>query len=243
MDVLPKPARDAPYDLHGAALLDCYRGDTDATLIVYQDGERDDVPANFWLRETLDPLEQMALDHCRGRILDLGAGSGLHALELQRRAHDVVAIDISPSCVEIMCERGVRDARVADLYTFADGQFDTIACLCNGLDKVGRLADLPYFLDRMRALLAPGGQLLADSFDLGVSSDPAHQARFAARKAAGRYFGELDLQFEYQGAVSEIFPVLQVDSTTLALTSAAAGWSCAIIAERGGHYLARLEPR
>lgn len=243
METLPPAESDAPYDLHGAALLDCYRGDADATLIVYQDGERDDVPASFWLRETLDPLEALALDHCRGRVLDLGAGSGLHALELQQRAFDVVAIDISPSCVEIMRDRGVRDARVADLYQFADGPFDTIACLCNGLDKVGRLADLPYFLDRMRALLAPGGQLLADSFDLGASADPKQQARLAERKAEGRYFGELDLQFEYRGAISEIFPVLQVDRNTLEVTAAAAGWSCTTIAKRGGHYLARLQPR
>ncbi|MBE1527958.1 SAM-dependent methyltransferase [Sphingopyxis sp. OAS728] len=233
----------APYDLHGAALLDCYRGDDQATLLVYQDGERDDVPAAFWLRETLDPLEAMALDHCRGRVLDLGAGSGLHAIELERRGFDVVAVDISPACVVIMRERGVTDARVADLYDFADGRFDTIACLCNGLDKVGRLTDLPYFLDRMRTLLAPGGQLLADSFDLGAAADPKDRARIEARQKQGRYVGELDLQFEYRGTKSDIFPVLHVDRETLGITAAAAGWSTTILSSRGGHYLARLEPR
>jgi hypothetical protein len=73
------------YDLHGAALLDCFRGDFSAVLIRHQDGVRDDVPAAFWLRDTMDPLEAMALDLCRGRMLDVGAGAGLHALELQHR--------------------------------------------------------------------------------------------------------------------------------------------------------------
>lgn len=60
------------YDPHGVALLDCFRGKTSAMLICHQDGVRDDVPAAFWLRETIDPLETLALDLCRGRVLDAG---------------------------------------------------------------------------------------------------------------------------------------------------------------------------
>jgi SAM-dependent methyltransferase len=237
---LPSPTRPAPYDLHGAALLDCYRGDAAATLTCHQNGGRDDVPAAFWLRDSLDPLEQLALNLCHGRVLDLGAGSGLHALALQQRGLEVVAIDIAPQCVEIMRERGVRDARVADLFAFEAGRFDTIACLCNGLDKVGRLADLPRFLDRMAHLLAPGGQLLADSFDLRVGADPERFAQLAAQQREGRYFGETDLCFEYRGRRSEPFPVLHVDFFTLQDIARARGWACSMLADQGGHYLARL---
>ncbi len=180
------------YDLHGAALLDCFRGETSAMLICHQDGGRDDVPAAFWLRETIDPLEALALDLCCGRVLDVGAGAGLHALELQRRGIEVTAIDIAPECVMIMRERGVRSAELADLYEFGGGGFDTIICLCNGLDKVGRLADLPRFLGRIRELLAPGGQLIADSFDLRVGADAARLAELARKETTGRYFGETD---------------------------------------------------
>lgn len=183
------------YDPHGLALLDCFRGDISATLICHQDGARDDVPASFWLRKTIAVLETLALDQCRGQVLDIGAGAGLHSLELQCRGFDVTAIDISSECVAIMRERGVRNAEVADLYEFEDGPFDTIVNLCNGLDKVGRLTDLQRFLDRMRHLLAPGGQLIADSFDLRVGSDAPRLAEMARKEAAGRYFGELDLAF------------------------------------------------
>lgn len=100
--------RDA-YDPHGAAVLDCFRGATDAVLICHQDGVRDDVPAAFWLREEIDPLEARALDLCRGRMLDVGAGTGLHTLVLQRRGLDVTAIDVSADCVTIMRERGVSE--------------------------------------------------------------------------------------------------------------------------------------
>ena len=133
------------YSPHGAALADYFRGNEAAMLVCYQDGQRDDVPAAFWFRKVSDPLELMALDLAQGRVLDLGAGTGLHALELQRRGVDVTALDVSAEAVAIMTERGVEKARLGDLYSFDDAPFDTIICLCNGLDKVGRLADLPRF--------------------------------------------------------------------------------------------------
>jgi len=229
------------YSPHGAALLDCYRGETSAMLICHQDGARDDAPASFWLREELDPLELRALDLCRGRVLDVGAGGGLHALELQRRGFDVTAIDITPECVAIMRERGVLRAETADLFAYDGGPYDTIICLCNGLDKVGRLADLPRFLVRMRTLLAPGGQLIADSFDLRFGADSLRLAELAQKEEAGRYFGEADLQFEYKGLRGAPFSVLHVDYETLARIAARHGWRCEAIARDGGHYLARAE--
>jgi SAM-dependent methyltransferase len=230
------------YDPHGAALLDCFRGETSAVLICHQDGERDDVPAAFWLRETIDPLEALALDLCRGRVLDVGAGAGLHSLELQRRGIEVTAIDVAPECVMITRERGVRSAEVADLYEFDGGRFDTIICLCNGLDKVGRLSDLPRFLRRMRELLAPGGQLIADSFDLRVGANAARLAELARKEAAGRYFGETDLRFEYKGRCGTPFSVLQIDYETLAQIAERNSWQCELVDGDSSHYLVRARP-
>jgi SAM-dependent methyltransferase len=230
------------YSPHGAALLDYFRGDASATLNCTQDGVRDDVPAAFWFRELADSLELEALDRCRGSVLDLGAGTGIHALELQRRGFEVTAVDVAPECVEIMRQRGVRRAVLADLYAFAGGPFETIICLCNGLDKVGRLADLPRFLARMNVLLASGGVLLADSFDLQVGAAVDGLAEMARKQKEGRYFGEMDLAFEYNGQCGEPFTVLQVDPATLREHARASGWSCDILRQTGGHYLARLAP-
>jgi SAM-dependent methyltransferase len=231
-------ARSA-YGPHGSALLDCFRGEASATLVCHQGGAPDDVPAAFWLREAIGPLEALALDLCRGRVLDVGAGAGPHSLELQRRGLRVTAIDVAPECVAVMRERGVRDAQAADLYAFDGGPFDTVVCLCNGLDKVGRLADLPRFLGRMRRLLAPGGQLIADSFDLRVGTGAARLAALSRKQAAGRYFGEMDLRFEYKGLRGAPFSVLQVDYETLARTAGREGWTCELLGGAGGHYLAR----
>jgi SAM-dependent methyltransferase len=231
------------YSPHGAALMDCFRGNTSAMLVCYQDGQRDDVPAAFWLREKIDPLESLALDLCRGTVLDVGAGAGPHALELQRRGFTLTAIDVSPECVSIMRERGVRDAQVASIESFKGGTYDTVLCLCNGLDKVERLSNLPNFLARMGQLLAPGGQLLADSFDLRVDASADRLAEFSHREAAGRYFGEMELCFEYKGARGEPFSVLQLDFATLNQVADENGWHCECVQAKGGHYLARLRLR
>jgi SAM-dependent methyltransferase len=234
---------ETAYDLHGAALRAYHRGDRSSTLICYDDGRRDDVPASFWFRDTLDPLEQLGLELCRGKVLDVGAGTGLHALLLQDRGLEVTAIDVAADCIAIMKERGVRHAVLADLYTFRAGPFDSIICLCNGLDKVGSFSRLPAFLGRMRSLLAPNGQLIVDSNDLRTGADSERAAEMQRKSAAGRYIGEMDIVFEFDGQRSAEFTVLQIDSETLSEVALQNGWSCQIVSHRGGHYLARLCPR
>lgn len=231
------------YSPHGAAMLDYERGVTDAMLICEQDGERDDIPAAFWFRTEIDPLEAVALDLCTGRILDVGGGTGVHTLLLQARGHDVTAIDVDSAAVDIMHRRGVQNARQADLYQFEGGPFDTVISICNGLDKVGRLHDLPRFLRAMRSLLAPDGRLIVDSFDLRIGADALTQARIAKKMAQGRYFGEIDLLFRYGDLIGAPFTVLQVDAETLTECARTIGFGCDIIESRGGHYLACLVAR
>lgn len=200
------------------------------------------MPAAFWLRSVFDPLEDEALALCRGRILDLGAGAGVHTLTLQERGLDVTAIDIAPGCVTVMRERGVRNALVGDAFGLELGRFDTILSICNGLDKVGTLADLPRFLERMRAMLTPDGQLLADSFDLRVGADAAQTAKLQERQTSGEYFGELSLCFEYKGKRGAPFQALHVDFDTLAAAAAKAGLTCELLRQEGAHYLVRARP-
>lgn len=123
------------YNPHGEALLDYADGNHAATLIYWQDGVRDDVPAAVCFREHIDPLESDALDLCGGRVLDLGAGTGVHTLRLVTRGLDVTALDIAPQCVEIMRRRAVRRPVAGDCYTFEAVPFDTILAICDGLEK------------------------------------------------------------------------------------------------------------
>jgi len=70
---------------------------------------------------------------------------------------------------------------------------------------------------------------------------PACRLREIARKQeSGRYFGEMDMSFEYNDVCGEPFTVLQVDPATLSAQAGAYKWTCDILRQTGGHYLARL---
>lgn len=233
----------AHYNPHGESLLDYQRGDTTAIITIHSAGGLTaDVPVGIFFRAADEfPLEQQALALCRGRVLDIGAGAGGHALALQARGLEVVAIDFLPECVEVMRARGVREAHVADIHTYETAPFDTLLSLMNGLAMVHDLAGLRPFLASLRRLLKPGGQFLVDSTDLRRTGRPQSAAMVEAAVRAGRYFGEADLQLEYKGRRGVPFTQLYVDAETLAEHARAAGWACEIVVqEAAGRYLARL---
>lgn len=222
---------------HGAALRDFLAGHLDAEVIVRdEDGDEERTPARVFFRGPgeFSALDEAALDLCRGRVLDVGAGAGCHSLALQARGISVTALDVAPEAVEVMRRRGVADARCGDTFTFAGERFDTLLILMNGIGLVGTLDGLDRFLREIPRLLADGGQILLDSFDPG----PPEPGR------PGRYVGEMRFQLEYRGVRGAFYEFIFLDFETLRRRARAAGWQCASIwQEDEGHYLARLTRR
>lgn len=231
---------------HGQALEDEHYGRRQHDLVVErEDGYTDAIPVGeFFAREPINPEEAQALELCRGRVLDVGAGAGRHALLLQKRGLSVQAIDVSPQAVRVMQDRGVREPRCADLMEYAGGEFDTILMLGHGLGLVGELARLPRWLDRLAGLLAAGGQVLADSVDVGTTQRPVHLEYLRFLEAAGRYRGEVRFSLQYGDLVGPELPWLHVDFETLCSGAAACGWQAEFLAqEEGGTYWCRLTPQ
>lgn len=107
-------------DPFGQALLAYWRGDESTALIhEFRSGRKLALPVAVFFRSVEDffPTED-ALPYCRGRILVVGAGTGVHALEFERRGHEVTAIDVCPQAVWIMRDRGLRDVRLQDFSQF-----------------------------------------------------------------------------------------------------------------------------
>lgn len=231
----------APF---GRALLAFARGDRTACVLVRRDdGLEVQLPAGHFFRAEADfsPIESAALDRCRGRVLDVGAGTGIHTLVLHRRGLSVTAVDVCPEAVALMTERGATDARLADVMDFEGGPFDTLLMLGHGIGMVQDLEGLDRFLDHARRLVHPGGQLLLDSLDVRRTDDPGHLAYQEANRMAGRYFGETRLQFAYQGSTGTTCGWLHVDPETLAERAETAGWRSETLLGTGtGEYLARL---
>jgi len=231
---------------YGQALLDYFHGDPSATIVVHRDdGLVDNLPASVFFREpaSFSPIERAALELCRGYVLDVGAGTGCHSLALQERGVQVLAIDVSPEALQILAERGVEQYQLADVFEFQDGRFDTLLLMMHGIGMVGDLEGLDRFLAHAHALLKPGGQLLFDSLDVRCTDNPLHLAYQEGNRQAGRYFGEIRLQFEYRGRKGPPFGWLHVDPGTLGEHAERLGWSCRVIRqEENGDNLAQLAP-
>ena len=201
----------------------------------------DEIPVATLFRsyDEMPPQEQEAVKLCKGRVLDVGAGSGCHSIELKKRGHEVCAIDISEQAVEVMLARGI-DARNINFFdeTFCE-KFDTILLAMNGIGIVGKVDNLTNFFKSARRLLAPGGQILLDSSDIRyvfMNDDGSMDINLAAN-----YYGEVDYEMRYRDTQGEKFDWLYIDFETLSMYAAEHGFKCEKSLD-GEHYdyLARL---
>ena len=227
----------------GRALRDYHRGATSAEINVHSDvWETEITRVEEFYRpddQELPELEVRALSLCPGRTLDLGAGAGRHALELQRRGRSVTALDVAPEAVEVMRDRGVKDARCGDLGAVRDEHFDTILLLMHGVGLVGDLAGLAHFLEDAAKRLTGDGRIVCDSADLEVVMGPKQMEILDRPGAGGRYLGEVEFQLTYDGLVGDPYPWLFVDPRTLASFAEEAGLRCRVVTRGArGAYLA-----
>lgn len=233
----------AERDPMGAAISDYFNHRRADRLRVFSSQfEEDVIPVKELFRniQSMPVLERTALQMATGRILDVGAGSGCHALALQEMGKEVCAIDISPLSVEVMKQRGVNNVRLTNLFdeTFTE-TFDSVLMLMNGSGIIGKLSNMPDFFRRMKCILRPGGCIWMDSSDLRYLFEEEDGS--IVIDLAGDYYGEIDFQMQYKDVKGEPFDWLYVDFQTLSLYAAEYGFKAELVKE-GKHYdyLAKL---
>lgn len=230
-------------DPMGAAIRDYFRQGKSAQLKVLSSlFDDDEMPVAHLFRSyhEMPPLEQRALNEARGKVLDVGAGAGCHALALQERGFDVTAVDISPLSCETMKERGVANVECVNIFNqrFQE-RFDTLLLLMNGTGIAGKLSRLPQLLSRLKQLMNPGAQILIDSSDLRYVYEDENGVLDV--DLDGAYYGEVDYQMTYRNIKGKRFDWLYADSVVLAECCRQCGLKCEILVQ-GQHYdyLARI---
>ena len=211
----------AERDPMGAAIYDYFNHHKADRLRVFSSQfEEDEIPVKELFRtiQSMPALERIALEMATGRILDVGAGSGCHALALQAMEKEVCAIDISPLSVEVMKQRGVN----------------TILMLMNGSGIIGKLNNMPDFFQRMKRMLRPKGCILMDSSDLRYLFEEEEDGSIVI-DLAGDYYGEIDFQMQYKDIKGDTFDWLYVDFQTLNLYASEYGFKAELVKE-GKHY-------
>lgn len=223
---------------YGLALKD-YSEERDSNSLILHNsyGEPEEMPLWYFFREyeEMPDLEKMALSICEGNVLDIGAGTGCHAICLQQMGHSVTAIDTCSEAVEIMNTSKVTDARVQDYFELEDpGTYDTLLCLMNGVGFIGKLERFESFLKQADRLLKPGGQIILDSSDVSYLYEGASLPR-------DNYYGEVQFQYEYKSKKGDWFDWIYFDKDTLDKMAFEAGWFVYFLhSDENGQYLVRL---
>jgi SAM-dependent methyltransferase len=230
-------------DVLGNALLDYIKGDDKATILVGSDlTETEELGAAHFFRDfqQMPILEQKALSLCQGKVADLGAGGGSHALVLQQTLAEVTAFDISPGACQVMKERGVKDPVHADINHLGNTRFDTILMLMNGIGLVGDLEGLATFLQEIKKNLKPGGRIIADSSDISYMF--YDEEGYLCLDLNDKYHGVVTYEMTYKGQTGPPFNWLFIDFPLLEEYAGKYGFDCRFIEEdEHFHYLVELQ--
>jgi 2-polyprenyl-3-methyl-5-hydroxy-6-metoxy-1,4-benzoquinol methylase len=231
-------------DLFGKAILDFQTNNSPEDLITETTiSEEDEMSVAYLFRsyDEMPKMEQRALQLAKGKILDVGCGAGSHSLTLQNdRNLDVTSIDISANAIQACALRGLKKAKVQDVMTLENEKFDTILLLMNGAGMCGRLKNIPNFLQKLKSLLNPGGQILLDSSDIiYMFDDDEDGGKWIP--STNEYYGEIVFNISYKGEKEKPFDWMFIDYNTLQNAALANGLQCELIME-GEHYdyLAKL---
>ena len=229
--------------LLGKALLEYLEGPKDREIITLNSfGGEEAVPVSYFFRsyDKMPALEQKALDLARGKVLDIGAGSGSHCLDLLERGLEVTALDAAPDAISCCQKRGIQQVHCGLIQDFEDSTFDTLLLLMNGIGVAGSLSNLEALLRHLKTLMNPGGQILLDSSDICYMFETDSAGKPLLLQEEG-YYGDMMFSVYYDGEYETPFPWVYVDYKTLSRIAERVGFVSEKIMD-GPHfdYLARL---
>ncbi|WP_340112453.1 class I SAM-dependent methyltransferase [Maribellus mangrovi] len=229
-------------DPFGAAISDYFEHGKAPDILVntnYTEDESITVSYLFRTEKEMPEIEKTALNHCKGKVLDVGAAAGCHSLLLQERGLQVTALDSSARAVKIMERRGIHNVVQSDIYSYSDTQYDTLLLLMNGAGIGGTVAGLKQLLDHLRTLLNTNAQILIDSSDIKYLFQE-EDGSFWVDLNNSNYYGEMQYELSYKNHKAS-FNWLFVDADKLRKIASEAGYHFQLLS-KGDHfdYLAKL---
>lgn len=230
-------------DLFGKAILDYQTNSSPENIITSTSISEDDEMEVAYLFRSFDKMpaiEQKALQLANGKTLDIGCGAGSHSLYLQNERNiDVHSIDISKNAIQACLLRGLKNIRAIDVLDLENEKYDTILLLMNGTGIFETLEKSTIYLQKLKSLLNPNGQILIDSSDIIYMFDEDEDG--GKWIPSDNYYGELTFSLQYKKEKEVDFPWLYMDYNTLQNAALANGLQCQLVLE-GDHfdYLAQL---
>ena len=118
------------------------------------------------------------------KVLDVGIGTGIFAVELKKRATDITGIDVSEKMLDVARSKGLTNVAVGDAVSldFPDESFDLVV----SITALEFIRDCEKAISEMVRVCRRGGRVVVGT--LGSGSLWALKRRRAARKDAGSVF-------------------------------------------------------
>lgn len=223
-------------DPFARALYDRHVGEKEDPLLAHRGEETDEHEIGGYFDE-FDPGEDdWLVEWLDGPLLDMGAGVGRHALYFQDR-FETVAIEQGDLLVEVMADRGVEDARKADMFALREAfdrdRFQSALAVGTQVSLTRSTRGLREFLGDLAHVTAPDGTAVIDGFD------PDHE----------RTRGKLDyyqdptegmayrlLQFEYDGTLGEPWLYRLFTPDRIREAAVGTGWEVADVTYGDGRW-------
>lgn len=252
------PARQLlpPWEPYGQALLchfkrfsscaaDVANGVTEP-LLLWSDlrpKHPDRIPtSSFFLTvASMPPSQRKAIEMCLqrgGRVLDIGAGAGSHALALSSAGLPVDAIDVCGPAVEVMRARGVS-AELQSMWDLTDAQrYQTIVLMMNTIGSVGSIGGLLRILKQMHKTTSKECEILLD-----ISTPDWAAVKSAIRRRAGALASKnvehgrwviLQCRLSFGEMSGSEFPLLYLESHAIEPVAASAGWKTSVVLRDDG---------
>ena len=169
----------------------------------------EDMDPIAWADDLISRLREAGIS--RGRVLDLGCGTGRISLQLARAGYDVVGIDRSEEMLRVAQERLWREGHRLplsrqDMRSFSlHKSVDAVVCACDGINYLTDLTMVQSCFARVARALRPGGLFLFD-----ISS------RYKLEKHLGNgFFGEVreEAAYLWQSSFDEAHRLARMDLT------------------------------
>lgn len=230
-------------DLFGKAILDYQTNSSPENIITSTSiSEEDEMEVAYLFRsfDEMPAIEQKALQLANGKTLDIGCGAGSHSLYLQNERNiNVHSIDISKNAIQACLLRGLKNIRAIDVLDLENEKYDTILLLMNGTGIFETLEKSTTYLQKLKSLLNPNGQILIDSSDIIYMFDEDEDG--GKWIPSDNYYGELTFSLQYKKEKEVDFLWLYMDYNSLQNAALANGLQCQLVLE-GDHfdYLAQL---
>ncbi len=194
----------------GRIILDYSKDKIERQVIVESEICEDDfITASYLFRsyDEMPKMEQIALEHCSGSILDIGAGAGIHSQYLKEKGLKVKSIDVSPGAVEFMKSQGLN-AEIEDFHEVSE-QYDTLLMMMNGIGIAGSLKNLERTLLQAKKMLRENGQLLFDSTDIKYLYMDDDGGMWIDLNT--EYYGNFNFRMHYEDQSTDWFDWLYID--------------------------------